>query len=351
MKQFNGLLPYAASGAALILLYTEVKEVSVFKLFKSKPYHLPLKLALGAVGCCGFFKLCSACKILIIRKLLNYRGWLYSPRSWTTKLWGIALKSLIPKEASLYSLQKYLPTYPLPSLEDTCKKTVEVFKPLLTADKFEEFQKLVEKLQYDEGPPLQKFLEARYGSEANWLADLWDNYAYLAGRSSIAVFSNFSCLGDGNDDYLPSNVTQNSFAANIIHFAIQYLEDMKNGDVTHMKIQDVVPICCYRYRYMMSTTRIPGVEIDQLRCYDDSDHVVIFKKGQMFAIDVYVTESDGKRRILTPREIQHQLDDLCKSLDASSTNPSVFTTLKRPLWAQVNHNVFLLIFVDLKDYS
>ena len=90
-----------------------------------------------------------------------------------------------------------------------------------------------------------EFIITRYGSEANWLADLWDNYAYLAGRSPIAgeksergkklkdfsVFSNFSCLGDGNDDYLPSNATQNSFAANVIHFAIQYLEDMKNGDV------------------------------------------------------------------------------------------------------------------------
>ena len=38
-----------------------------------------------------------------------------------------------------------------------------------------------------------------------------------------------------------------------------------------------VPICNDRYKYMFATTRIPGPEIDSLKSYKNSKHVIVFR--------------------------------------------------------------------------
>nr|CAB3233592.1 carnitine O-palmitoyltransferase 1, liver isoform [Phallusia mammillata] len=278
----------------------------------------------------------------IIRKLLTYRDWLYNHRSWKTKAWGFLLSSLVPKKNMLYSFQDYLPKYPLPKLEDTCERTLKMIKPLLTDEEYLSVVKVLRDFQKNEGPKLQKILEQRYETEENWMSELWDKYVYLAGRGPLPVHSNFSCNGEKNFNHNDPTNKQVPSAANIMFGFMEYSQKIKDGNLSNMMIQNMVPISCDRYKYICSTTRIPGEAIDELKTYPDSRHIVVFRKKSMYRLDLFATDVNGKETILTPREIQTQLELLMKDAkdvetksDKDILNPSIFTSTTRPRWAQI----------------
>jgi len=51
-------------------------------------------------------------------------------------------------------------------------------------------------------------------------------------------------------------------------------------------IQNVVPICCDRYKYVLSTTRIPGKEIDELIKFPHSKHIIVFRCFKTYLLNV-----------------------------------------------------------------
>nr|XP_026695421.1 carnitine O-acetyltransferase, mitochondrial-like [Ciona intestinalis] len=102
----------------------------------------------------------------------------------------MALSAFIPREKFLYTFQHVLPHYPLPTLESTCRKMLLTVEPLVTPDEFQEITKEMKEFLKNEGPMLQAILEKREKTEDNWVADLWDKYAYLVNRSSL-LYTNF----------------------------------------------------------------------------------------------------------------------------------------------------------------
>ena len=38
-----------------------------------------------------------------------------------------------------------------------------------------------------------------------------------------------------------------------------------------------VPICNDRYKHMFATSRIPGAQIDSLKSYRNSEHIIVFR--------------------------------------------------------------------------
>jgi len=335
----SSVVPFVATTAASasLIAFYKITNKSLLQLIEEGLYADLLKLGFGtAFSIYCFGKTCQECKKIIFKQLLCYRNWLYAPRSKLTKAWGLLLKCIVPKDPPLNSLQEYLPKHPLPKLEETCKKSLIVFKPLMNDEEYKKFESLIHQLMTIEGPPLQKILEKRYNEEENWITPLWDNFAYLAGRSSIAITSNFVCMGEGNKDYLPTNLKQNAFAAVLTHLVVQYKLDTENKRIDHMMIQNMIPICCDRYKYMLSTTRIPKHGMDELKTYPSSEHIVVFRKGRMYRVNVFANGEDGKKSLLTPLELQQQFDSIsAQTQEDEACNPGVFTTLDRDAWAEI----------------
>ncbi|CAK8691318.1 unnamed protein product [Clavelina lepadiformis] len=283
----------------------------------------------------------------IIRALLTYRDWMYDQKSSRTKAWGMLLSLLMPKKNKLFALQEYLPKYPLPRLEDTCKRTLSMVKPLVHEKEYAAIEESIDELKQNEGPKLQKILEERYKTEENWLSELWDKYVYLAGRSPIPVASNFCLLGDLKFKQHTPVSHQLSQAANHIRYAMEYKERVETGTLRNMMIQNIVPICCHRYNYVCSTTRIPQEDVDDLKTFRGTKHIVVFCKGSMYRLDMYSIDVAGNESLLTPREIQSKLEDIVK--DASKrkaaagtsqiVNPSIFTTTDRTRWAKIRKSM------------
>jgi carnitine O-palmitoyltransferase 1 len=80
---------------------------------------------------------------VLIRILLNYKGFLYNARKPTLgmKAWFFVMKLLVGnRKHSLYNFQSVLPSLPVPSLKDTCRRYLASVKNLQTPEQFKRTQ-------------------------------------------------------------------------------------------------------------------------------------------------------------------------------------------------------------------
>jgi carnitine O-acetyltransferase len=84
-----------------------------------------------------------------------------------------------------------LPRLPVPPLESTCAKYLESVRPHVTDEQFAKTSKAVESfLTSPMAADLQKRLQARAAEPEikNWLADWWNDVAYMAYRDPVVVY-------------------------------------------------------------------------------------------------------------------------------------------------------------------
>jgi len=280
--------------------------------------------------------LMKAIKKRIVAKLLTYRQWIHQPKTLKTKLWMLSLKALVPKQSSLLYFQDVLPTYPLPTLEHTCKKVLQNIEPLVSKTRFKEIESEMQNFKTNEGPVLQNILEQRYKSEENWVSGLWDDFAYLSGRYSL-LYTNF-CMGGGLSkvDLTPvyKEISQAALAANQIFHSAVFYDLVRTDKLQPILMMNNVPICNDRYKHMFATSRIPGAQIDSLKSYRNSEHIIVFRKGQMFKLQIYIKNDKGLSVVLSPENIQKQIEKIINITknDENELNPSIFTSLKRNDW-------------------
>jgi len=83
-----------------------------------------------------------------------------------------------------------LPRLPVPPLSSTAAKYLETVQPHLTPEQFSATQAAVQKfLESEQSQVLQARLEerARDPSVQNWLADWWNDVAYMSYRDPVVV--------------------------------------------------------------------------------------------------------------------------------------------------------------------
>lgn len=96
--------------------------------------------------------------------------------------------------APMLRYQASLPTLPIPTLQSTGTKYLETVQPLLTPDEFLKTKSVVEDFVQS---PLAKTLQERLQARAdepgmkNWLADWWNDVAYMGYRDPVVVFVSY----------------------------------------------------------------------------------------------------------------------------------------------------------------
>jgi carnitine O-acetyltransferase len=95
-----------------------------------------------------------------------------------------------PTQGPMLRYQESLPCLPVPSLSSTLAKYLETIRPHLTPAEYARSESAVRKFGAStEAAELQRRLEAR-GAEpgvVNWLADWWNEVAYMAYRDPVVV--------------------------------------------------------------------------------------------------------------------------------------------------------------------
>lgn len=275
-----------------------------------------------------------------LKLLLLYKGFLFEKVGQKvrlkTKIWAVFVNIFVKwNQPKIYSFQKSLPHLPLPPLNETMKRYLRSIRPLNDDESYEEIVKEVEKFQNGIGKKLQFYLTLKSWWSTNYVTDWWEKYVYLRGRSPLMINSNYYLT-----DYIgaQSNVSQTARAANCIYILLQIRRKIDHEEIEPIMVQKIVPLCSWQYKRLFNTTRIPGIETDELIHLEDSHHIAVLYKGSFYKVIIY-----NKGRLLNALEIQYQLDRIVNS-DENSTHGEKYlaslTAWNRTKWAETRNKYF-----------
>lgn len=298
-----------------------------------------------------------------LKLLLMYKGWMYESRgsgskvSLATKSWAVLVKSKRRKifvvqlaktftffftvfkkwnTPGLYSFQSSLPRLPLPSVTDTMTRYLRSVKPLLDDDTYQRVELEAKEFQNGIGKKLQRYLILKSWWATNYVSDWWEEYVYLRGRSPLMVNSNFYGM-----DAIFAHPTKNQAAraASVCHLLLQFRRTVDRQELEPIMVQGLVPLCSWQYERIFNTVRVPGVEGDKIVHYKDSNHIVVLHKGCYYKMPIY-----NKGRLLTPCELQYQIEEILNNDKAKPTDGEEFlaslTAWDRTKWAKARERYF-----------
>lgn len=281
---------------------------------------------------------------LFLRQLLSYHGWLYerSTKSLKTKIWGMMLKNMFTLRFyhATLSFDGALPTLPLPTISETVPRYLETVKPLLPADEYLTMVEHANSFLKKEGPTLQWYLRLKWLLSPNYISDWWLKYVYLRGRESICINSNWYGIMYG--DYFPTN-SQIARAAVCTYNLVRAKLLLDNGTLEPQLLGGTVPLCMQQYKYIFSTTRVPGREVDSLVTYDstESSYVVVLSKGRFYKLPVFSPKSTKQ---LSPLQLQSAYRGILDSTEVADPHEALLpalTSANRTTWASVREQYFL----------
>mmetsp|Transcript_4710 Transcript_4710/g.5354 ORF Transcript_4710/g.5354 Transcript_4710/m.5354 type:complete len:850 (+) Transcript_4710:202-2751(+) len=263
----------------------------------------------------------------ILRALLSYKGWLYmKPKQKTplsVMLWGGLVAIFSGGKNLTYGFSLSLPALPLPSLSHTCDYYLASIKPLMDDEEYQKSVEATEAFKKNEGRKFQWYLWFKHLFSVNYLAEWWEKYVYLRGRTPLMVNSNYYIL----DSKHRPTTNQLERAGNIIHNFLLFKDMIENETLEPMLIRGKVPLCMEQYERMFGTCRIPGRECDSLK-HNLSRYIVVVHDGKYYKVDVYHGARGTDLRPFSTEEIQYQLGLIMEhSKDGSSAR---LPTLTKP---------------------
>uniref|UniRef100_UPI00398EA013 carnitine O-palmitoyltransferase 1, liver isoform-like isoform X2 n=1 Tax=Pristiophorus japonicus TaxID=55135 RepID=UPI00398EA013 len=347
----SGVYPASPSSWLFVVLtvvgtmYTRV-DPSMGMIAKLKD-HLPLQRYLSHQGQSVVSALLFATGLWlalifvmqqILKSLLSYHGWMFEEHgnvSATTKVWFTLVKIFSGRKPMLYSFQNSLPRLPVPSVKDTLRRFLESVRPLMNEEDFGRTKALAKDFERNLGSRLQWYLKLKSWWAANYVSDWWEQYVYLQGREPIMVNSNYYAM---DFLYVTPTTIQAARAGNLVHALLLYRRKLSREEIPPLLIRGVVPMCSNQYENVFNSSRIPGVEADQLQHRLDSKHVIVYHKGRYFKVWVY---QGG--RLLEPCELQIQFQHILD--DTSSPQPgekylAALTAGNRVPWAKARKSYF-----------
>lgn len=311
------------------------------------PHELKVGVLAAWAAIVGFILLTAAQRFLL-QLLLTWKGFLYASRkpSIFFKAWFFAVRLLsgaIGGKPLLYAFQSVLPRLPVPDLEATVRRYLRSVRPILDDKDYAEEERAAKKFLADpaEGPRLQWYLTLKAWTSPNYVTDWWESYVYLAGRSPLAVNSNYYVLDAA--EWTPSS-DQCSRAAMLIWSFLLYRSDLEAERLPPTRVPGGVPLCMHQFHRIFNTTRVPGLETDELRHFsnDESRHIAVLSNGHWYTLDV----CDSTGRIIDPVSLCSSLVDIQrdshvrKAPSEEEGAVASLTAWNRTKWAQARADHF-----------
>ena len=223
-----------------------------------------------------------------------------------------------------------LPRLPVPSLAETAAKYLKSVKPLLTPAEFSKTESAVRDFVKPGGigEKLQTKLVRRAQDPncKNWLAEWWDNAAYLEYRDPVVIFvSYFYSHKDDRARRLPAQRAA-ALTKGALSFKRQIDEDTLEPD--YMRKQ---PIAMSSFKYMFNTCRIPQPGRDKVTIYGPKGNqfIVVMRKNRFFKV---WHEIDGKE--LSTADLEKQFNKvIAMAGDKAAIPVGAFTSDNRDNWA------------------
>lgn len=222
--------------------------------------------------------------------------------------------------------QPSLPRLPIPKLENTCDRYLASLKPLLDDDSFQKSSALVKDFQQSVGPQLQSLLQAKDKAEkhTSYISAPWFDM-YLSDRQPLPINYNPLLIMTPHDKAAMNN--QRLQATNFVVSSLRFMRSLRaqllGPEVFHLNPKEsdtekyrrimrmtpsaistyvsylfkAYPLDMSQYEGLFGGTRIPEKGKDRISRNVDSRHIVVFKQGHIYAVDVLDTDGEERRSL------------------------------------------------------
>ncbi|KAH9927061.1 acyltransferase ChoActase/COT/CPT [Amylocystis lapponica] len=235
-----------------------------------------------------------------------------------------------PSAGPMLRFEASLPRLPVPTLSSTAAKYLESVQPHLTPAQFSATQSAVKAfLDSEQSKTLQSRLEARARDPnlKSWLADWWNDAAYMGYRDPVVVYVSYYYL-HLDDKSKPSQAKR---AANLIKAVLPFRALTESGQLEPEKVRGI-PLAMSSYKWLFHSSRYPVKPSDTAHKFDPQthNHVVFIRKNKFFQVSL--ADKDGRE--LTAAELETQIENVI-ALASNDKAPAVgaLTSDNRDNWA------------------
>ena len=204
---------------------------------------------------------------------------------------AMALPFLSARSASTDTLftSTGVPRLPVPPLDQTLDKYLQVLQPLLSPDQLSRTQKEVQAFKTGPGPELQRALQERAKTRDSWLHQWWLECAYLGFRLPVVVHSSPGVAALKQEFSSQSQML--SFCSKVTRAAIDFYLDVLEGRIPP-DMMGPVTLDMSQYKNILAATRIPNSDVDTQRrpTREESRHILVLHQGRFFKVPVFTRE-------------------------------------------------------------
>lgn len=211
--------------------------------------------------------------------------------------------------------QPSLPRLPIPKLENTCERYLASLKPLLDDQSYAKSLEIVQDFQKSVGPELQSLLQAQDSSNkhTSYISAPWFDM-YLSDRQPLPINYNPLLIITPNDNAALNH--QRLQATNFVVSSLRFMRSLRAlqlaPEVFHLNPKEsdtekyrqlmrftpsvistyasylfkAYPLDMSQYEGLFGATRIPEMGKDRIYRSTDSRHILVIKKGHLYAVDV-----------------------------------------------------------------
>lgn len=242
-------------------------------------------------------------------------------------------------KGDLFKFQSQLPKLPVPTLAETCTKYLRSVEPFLSPAQLASTTAIVEEFARPggKGEVLQQRLEQFAEGKDNWLAEFWDDYAYMSYRDPVVPYvSYFFSHKDVNNAIGKNQLYKASLLA---YYTTQFLIEVENETLDPEVIKGN-PYCMNAFHYMFNNSRVPAAGSDITKLYSSAEnrYFVVALNNNFYK--VYHHNKNGQP--LTKGEIFNQLQYLVNVVNPSvprGEGVGVLTSLNRDEYLTTYENM------------
>jgi carnitine O-acetyltransferase len=240
-----------------------------------------------------------------------------------------------PTVGPMYRYQRNLPHLPIPSLQTTALKYLETVKPIVSPAAFTRTKSAVESfVASEQGKELQRRLEARAAEPGmvNWLADWWNDVAYMSYRDPVVVFVSYFYVHLA--DKAPKSQARK--AAELVKAMLPFRELVELQQLEPDKVRQT-PLCMASYKWLFNSCRYPVIPSDTAHKFDpqSNNHVVFIRKNKFYSVPL---EVNGVQ--LTTAELEAQVQNIIDHAGHTASIPvGALTSENRDIWANARETL------------
>ncbi|AWU74178.1 hypothetical protein CAS74_004153 [Pichia kudriavzevii] len=235
--------------------------------------------------------------------------------------------------------QKELKKLPIPPLEDTLSRYLEVLEPLQTHEEHLKTQKACEEFIKSSGPILQQQLIQYSKARDSYIEQFWFD-SYLNYDSPVVLNLNPFIMIE--DDPIPGECNWIHRGTQLTCSTLRFIHALRNKILPVDYLKGGVPLDMDQYLRLFGSARIPTQNGCVLQTDRNSRHMVVIVNSQFYWFNVLDEENN---LILTPEQIRMNLKTIIE--DSQSTSAAeiakssfgILTTENRKIWSGLRNNL------------